>query len=92
MDPVAFVLRFSEAFIIVLGNVLTVAIFVRVLLSWVPVKLPLGLGDFLFSATEPVLGPIRRALPAMGGIDFSPFLAVIAIQIVQTLLLALLPT
>lgn len=91
MDPVAFLLRFSEAFIVVLGNVLTVAIFVRVLLSWIPVQLPLGIADFLFSATEPVLGPIRRALPAMGGIDFSPFLAVIAIQIVQGVLLSLLP-
>ncbi|OGN77499.1 MAG: hypothetical protein A3H36_03045 [Chloroflexi bacterium RIFCSPLOWO2_02_FULL_71_16] len=90
MDPVAFLRLFAEAFIDVLGSVLTIAIFVRVLLSWVQVRLPLGLADFLFSVTEPVLGPIRRALPAMGGIDFSPFIAVIAIQIVQGLLLSLI--
>lgn len=89
MDPVAFLRVFAQAFIEVLGGVLTVAIFVRVLLSWVQVQLPLGLADFLFSATEPILGPIRRALPAMGGMDFSPFLAVILIQIVQGVLLTI---
>lgn len=86
MDPVAFTRIFALAFIDVLGTVLTVAIFVRVILSWVQIRLPLGIADFLFSATEPILGPIRRALPAMGGIDFSPFIAVIAIQIFQTVL------
>ena len=89
MDPVAFLRVFTQAFIEVLGGVLTAAIFVRVLLSWIQVQLPMGLGDFLFSATEPILGPIRRALPAMGGMDFSPFIAVIAIQIVQGVLLTL---
>jgi YggT family protein len=86
VDPVAFIRVFAEAFIEVLGTALTIAIFVRVLLSWVQVQLPLGLADFVFSATEPILGPIRRALPAMGGIDFSPFVAVILIQVVQTVL------
>lgn len=90
MDPVTFLRFFAQAFIEVLGGVLTAAIFVRVILSWVQIQLPLGLADFLFSITEPVLGPIRRALPAMSGIDFSPFLAVILIQVVQTLLLRIL--
>ncbi len=89
MDPIAFLRVFAEAFIEVLGRVLTAAIFVRVLLSWIQVQLPVGLADFLFSVTEPVLGPIRRALPAMGGMDFSPFIAVIGIQIVQGLLLTI---
>jgi YggT family protein len=89
VDPVAFLRVFTQAFIEVLGGVLTAAIFVRVLLSWIQVQLPLGLADFLFSATEPILGPIRRALPAMGGMDFSPFIAVIAIQIVQGVLLTI---
>ena len=89
MDPVAFLRVFTQAFIEVLGSVLTAAIFVRVLLSWIQVQLPMGLGDFLFSVTEPILGPIRRALPAMGGFDFSPIVALIAIQFVQGLLLQL---
>jgi len=82
---------FVMAFIQVLAQALTLAIFVRVLLSWVPVRLPWGLGEFVLSITEPILAPIRRALPFMGGIDFSPLVALFAIQGIATLLLKLLP-
>ena len=83
---------FVEAFINVLAGALTVAIFVRVILSWVPnLKLPFGLGDFVWNVSEPILGPIRRAIPFFGGIDFSPFIAFLLIQIATSLLLRLLP-
>lgn len=87
----AFLILFIEAFINALAFALTIAIFVRVLSSWVPMKLPWGLGEFVFSVTEPILAPIRRALPFMGGMDFSPFIALIAIQVIESILLRLLP-
>jgi YggT family protein len=37
----------------------------------------------LMRLTEPVLGPIRRMLPDLGGIDISPIIAAIGIQFVQ---------
>lgn len=40
------------------------------------------IGDFLYRVTEPVLRPIRNILPSFGGIDLSPWVAVILIQIV----------
>ena len=86
-----FLILFIEAFINVLAQALTVAIFARVLLSWMPAKLPWGLGEFVFSVTEPILAPIRRALPFMGGMDFSPFIALISIQIIASILLRVLP-
>jgi len=89
---VALVIVFVEAFINVLAQALTVAIFARVILSWVPIRLPWGLGDFILSVTEPILSPIRRALPLGGGIDFSPFIALIAIQTIASILLRLLPS
>ena len=82
---------FIEAFVNVLAQALTVAIFARVLLSWMPAKLPWGLGEFVFSVTEPILAPIRRALPFAGGMDFSPLIALIAIQVVSSILLRILP-
>ena len=83
---------FAEAFINVLAGALTLAIFVRVILSWIPnARLPFGLGEFVFGVTEPVLSPIRRALPFFGGIDFSPFVALLLIQIVAGLILRILP-
>ena len=44
------------------------------------------LGNFLTRATEPVLAPIRRALPDLGGFDIAPIIAIIAVQILQNLL------
>jgi YggT family protein len=85
------VIVFVEAFINVLAQALTLAIFARVLLSWVPMKLPWGLGEFVWAVTEPLLAPIRRVLPFMGGIDFSPFIALIAIQAIASILLRILP-
>jgi YggT family protein len=87
----ALLILFVEAFINALAFALTIAIFVRVLSSWVPMRLPWGLGEFVFSVTEPILAPIRRALPFMGGMDFSPFIALIAIQIIESILLRILP-
>jgi YggT family protein len=83
---------FAEAFINVLAGALTLAIFVRVILSWIPnARLPFGLGDFVVGVSEPILSPIRRAIPLFGGVDFSPFIALIAIQIVSGLVLRVLP-
>ncbi len=82
---------YLEAFINVLYLALTLAIFGRVILSWVPTRLPLGLNDFLFSVTEPILAPIRRVLPMAAGMDLSPLVALIALQLAEQLLLKLLP-
>ena len=43
--------------------------------------------SFLYSITEPVLGPLRRAIPPMGGLDLSPLVLLIGIQVVQSLVL-----
>jgi YggT family protein len=37
----------------------------------------------LHRLTEPVLGPIRRLLPDLGGIDISPIIAAVLIQVLQ---------
>jgi YggT family protein len=83
---------FVEAFINVLAGALTLAIFVRVILSWIPnARLPFGLGEFVFNVSEPILSPIRRAMPFFGGIDFSPFIALLLIQLVSSVVLRVLP-
>jgi YggT family protein len=83
---------FVEAFINVLAGALTLAIFVRVILSWIPnARLPFGLSEFVWSVSEPILAPIRRAMPFFGGIDFSPFIALVVINLGSSLLLRVLP-
>jgi YggT family protein len=84
-------LVFLEAFINILAQALVLAIFVRVIMSWVPMRLPFGLNELVSNVTEPVLAPIRRYLPMAGGIDFSPLIALLLIQIVASLILRALP-
>ena len=57
-----------------------------VILSWV--HLPSGnpVVQFVNRLTEPLLQPIRRALPSMGGLDFSPVVLLVGLQIVKRFL------
>ena len=91
MCGTCFLIVFVGAFVNVLAGALTLAIFTRVILSWVRFELPFGLNAFVYAITEPILGPIRRALPFSMGIDFSPLVALLAIQLISSLLLRLLP-
>ena len=68
---------------------LTLVVFVDVLLAFVlnpfhPVRRALD------SVVEPMLAPIRRIVPAAGGLDFSPAILIILIQILGRVLVTLL--
>tara|TARA_Y100000310_G_C20255619_1_gene611194 strand:- start:265 stop:549 length:285 start_codon:yes stop_codon:yes gene_type:complete len=41
------------------------------------------LGDFLYRITEPLLAPIRRFLPFMGGLDISPVVLILLLWTLQ---------
>jgi YggT family protein len=47
-------------------------------------------GEFLYRITEPVLRPIRRLLPNMGGIDISPLIVIVIIWFIQLVVLPVL--
>ncbi len=40
-------------------------------------------GDFLYRITEPLLAPIRRFLPFMGGMDISPVVLILLLYTLQ---------
>ena len=65
---------------------LAVYVFVaRALLSWLRIRPgnPLfPLVEAINRGTEPILSPIRRVLPSMGGLDLSVFVVIIGIQVV----------
>jgi YggT family protein len=39
--------------------------------------------DFLYRITEPVLRPIRSAMPDLGGLDISPIILILIIMLIQ---------
>ncbi len=57
------------------------AIMLQVILSWVNPHTPIA--GVLDSLTRPLLAPIQRFLPMAGGIDFSPIVALIFIQMLN---------
>ncbi|MDI3270337.1 MAG: YggT family protein [Bacillota bacterium] len=73
-------------------SILYLAIIIRAILSWFPVQARWywDLMRFLDLLTEPVVTPIRRVLPPMGGLDFSPLVALILLRVIQSLLVQLL--
>jgi YggT family protein len=45
-----------------------------------------SVGRFLYNVTEPVLAPLRRVLPNLGGIDISPIVVLLIIFFIQAVL------
>lgn len=60
----------------------TFAIFVYIILSWIGQGRYSPIGAILGDLIEPVLRPVRRILPTIGGLDLSPLLVLILIQAV----------
>ena len=66
----------------------TLIVFGAVIISWIQLPPTNPVASFLHTMTEPLLAPLRRLLPAMGGIDFSPFVLLIAIRLVRGFVLS----
>jgi YggT family protein len=75
-------------------SVLTWIIIIQVILSWLLAFNVLNAGSggvrafvmALDRITAPLYRPIRRMLPDFGGIDFSPLIILILIQVIKKLL------
>ncbi len=57
-----------------------------VIISWLKLPPTNTVAIVLHRLTEPALGPIRRVLPQVGGLDFSPLVLLIALQFLRRLL------
>jgi YggT family protein len=58
---------------------------VRIALTWIPHNPHHPAAKFLYKITEPVLEPVRRVIPSIGGIDISPIIVFGALWILQGL-------
>jgi len=70
-------------------QVFLLIVLIRVVFSFVSPFPTNPISRFAWRVTEPVLAPIRRLLPAMGGLDLSPLVvwlaAIILIQLLGSL-------
>ncbi|MFZ6019367.1 MAG: YggT family protein [Chloroflexota bacterium] len=72
-----------------IGSLLLIVVIVSVVLSYFLSPYH-PLRSNLDRIVEPLLNPIRRVVPPLGMIDFSPLILIILIQVVETLLISLL--
>lgn len=67
-------------------NLLFFAILIRVILSWVSPGTHSPVTAVLWSITEPVMAPVRRLIPPIGGLDLSPVFILIGLQALRMLI------
>jgi YggT family protein len=68
-------------------NIYLLLIFVRILLTWFPtVNWMNQLTSVLSPITDPYLNVFRSFIPAIGGLDLSPIVAIIVLQVVAQIL------
>ncbi len=77
-------------FVDVFFTLLNLAILARVLLSWVRVSPYHPAVELLYRITEPILAPLRRIIPPLGMVDISSVIALILLQIIQEVLVAII--
>ena len=67
-------------------HIISWSIVIRALSSWFPNARNNPLMQILYSITNPILQPIQKYLPNFGGMDFSPLIAVLIMQILISVL------
>jgi len=68
---------------VLLLNLVMLVFLARALVSWLPIGYDSPFRpvvDGLYKVTEPVLAPIRKVLPPMGGLDLSVIIVIVGIR------------
>ena len=68
-----------------LVNAYSLVVFVRVIVSWIQLPPNNPFVHYSRALTEPLLEPIRKLLPASGGLDFSPLILLVLLRFIAGL-------
>ena len=71
-------------------TILKTAIVVRVISSWLPISPYSKWVRWSYQLSEPMLAPLRRFVPVLGGLDITPILAYILLSIIESFLFTLM--
>ena len=64
-------------------DVYSLIVLAAVIMSWMRIPPQSPIARSLNMLTEPVLRPLRQLLPQMGGLDFSPMILLIILQLLR---------
>lgn len=81
--------------VVLIFDIISFLILARILMSWLPMA---GIRidhynpivRFLIDSTDIFLEPFRRLIPPVGGMDFSPIVAILALSFIQQFVVGLL--
>jgi YggT family protein len=71
-------------------TILRFALIVRVISSWLPISPYSPWIRWSYALSEPILAPLRRVVPNLGGLDITPILAYFLLGIVESVLFRLM--
>ena len=71
--------------IVTLIDLYSLVVLAAVVMSWVRADRHHPLVQLVYSLTEPAIAPIRRVVPPMGGLDFSPMILLLALRVLRGL-------
>ncbi|HEX5339472.1 MAG TPA: YggT family protein [Gammaproteobacteria bacterium] len=72
--------------VFILVNLYFFSILLEAILSWTGQGRYNPIGRMLWQLNAPLLGPVRRVIPPLGGLDLSPLVVIILLQVVNILL------
>ena len=94
MDPIHFLIFIVRALL----QALVWAIIISAVLSWLVAfdvinlrnRFVYNVARFLDAVTRPILAPVQRIIPPLGGVDVSPIIVLLVIQGFRTYLLPMI--
>lgn len=86
-QPTAAALLAIPELISLIINIFLFAILIQVIVSWINPGSYNPAISLIHSLTEPLLAPVRRRMPDMGGLDLSPMVVMIGLVVLEMLLI-----
>lgn len=90
LHPVGLVVGSVAALLSMLITVYIVSVLIQAVLSWVNPSPYNPINALLYSLNQPLLEPVQRFIPPIAGLDLSPLVVIIALQLLKMLLIPLL--
>jgi len=78
--------RLSYLAIGAIFSVLRIAIIVAVVSSWLPISPYSKWVRWSYRLSDPVLAPLRRVIPSLGGIDITPIVAYFLLGLIESVI------
>ncbi|HUP91131.1 MAG TPA: YggT family protein [Solimonas sp.] len=85
VTPLAALLYAALKIIVMTLDLYTFTLFVQAMMSWLGPGVNNPASNILWSLNEPLLRPVRRVIPPLGGMDLSPLVLILALQVLKLL-------